>query len=53
MAAASAQGSGRPALDETEVVSPRIRGTVVIPAQAGTQSLLITHLRPGFPLARE
>jgi hypothetical protein len=35
------------------VISPRIRGAVVIPAQAGTQPLLVTHLRPGFPLARE
>jgi hypothetical protein len=43
-------GSGRPALDETEVVSPRIRGTVVIPAQAGTQPLLITCLRLGSRL---
>jgi hypothetical protein len=30
----------------------RIRGCLVIPAQAGTQSLLIAHLRPGFPLAQ-
>ena len=41
------------AVDETEAVTPRIRGTVVIPAQAGTQPLLVTQLRPGFPLARE
>jgi hypothetical protein len=39
-------GSGRPALDETEVSSPRDQGTFVIPAQAGTQSLLIARAAP-------
>ena len=44
---------GSPALDETEVALPRIKGMVVIPAQARTQPLRTTHLRAGFPLARE
>jgi hypothetical protein len=37
-------GGGRPDLDETESR---------IAAHVGTQSLLIAHFRPGFPLARE
>ena len=42
---------GRPALDEKSCCHAS-GGTVVIPAQAGTQPLLITCLRPGSPLSR-
>ena len=53
----TAAGGGRSAVDETEVGLPRIGGCrhsrakpALAKAGAGTQSLLITHLRPGSRL---